>query len=63
MSHAADFADNFAKPWRLKRLLPAPMRLLGAAGAALLKALIYNQADLTWCRFDDFLLNKIGFGG
>ena len=40
MSHAAHFADNFPKPWRLKRLLPAPKRLLGAAGAALLKALV-----------------------
>jgi hypothetical protein len=39
MSHAAHFADNFPKPWRLKRLLTAPKRLLGAAGAALLKAL------------------------
>jgi hypothetical protein len=39
MSHAAHFADNFPKSWRLKRLLPAPKQLLGAAGAALLKAL------------------------
>jgi hypothetical protein len=39
MSHMAHFADNFPKPWRLKRLLPALKRLLGAAGTALLKAL------------------------
>jgi hypothetical protein len=40
MSHAAHFADNFPNPWRLKRLLPAPKLLLGAAGAALLKVLV-----------------------
>jgi hypothetical protein len=37
------FADNFPKPWRLKRLLPGPKRPLGAAGAALLKALAGNN--------------------
>jgi hypothetical protein len=35
----SSFADNFPKPWRLKRLLPAAKRLLGVGGAALLKAL------------------------
>jgi hypothetical protein len=39
MSYVAHFAEISPKPWRLKRLLPAPRRLLGAAGAALLKAL------------------------
>jgi hypothetical protein len=39
MSRAVHFADNFPKLWRLKQLLPAPKRLLGAAGATLLKAL------------------------
>jgi hypothetical protein len=34
------FADNFPKLWWLKRLLPPPKRLLGAAGAALLNALV-----------------------
>jgi hypothetical protein len=43
MSHAAHFA-NFSKPWRPKRLLPAPKRLVGAAGVALLKALCQTPA-------------------
>jgi hypothetical protein len=43
MSHAAHFANIFPKPWRLKRLLSALKRLLGAAEAAVLKALVWVQ--------------------
>jgi hypothetical protein len=46
MGHAAHFADNFPTPWRLKRLLTAPKRLLGAAGAALLKAWVLVIVDI-----------------
>jgi hypothetical protein len=47
MSHAAHVADNFPKPWRLKRFLPAPKRFLGGAGAALLKALDFPSHAAT----------------